>query len=152
MCCSELQCVAVSCSVLQRVAMPCTDISQKSRDRGIISGGFLRSTTPHIKKRLFGGIIYQNQPQEGLKELCGNMCDASPSPPIINSLVPCHLLQNTATRCNTLQHTATHCNTLQHTATHCNTLQHTALHCNTLQHTALHCNTLQHTPVVYYGP
>ena len=25
--------------------------------------------------------------------------------------------------CNTLQHTATHCNTLQHTATHCNTSQ-----------------------------
>ena len=66
-------------------------------------------------------------------------------------------------RCNTLPHTATHCNTLQHmhthpmhsetlTAKHCNTLQHTATHCNTLQRTATHCNAQQNNPGVCLQP
>jgi len=88
------------------------------------------------------------------------------------SLLPCNVLQRTATHRKTLQHTATHCNTLQHTATHCSkhTLSHTvspelsqsqsflsfsqsSSRSLSLTHThslcppcpATHCNTLQHT-------
>ena len=50
-----------------------------------------------------------------------------------------------ATHCNTMQHIATHCNTLQHTAFPWHTRQRIATHCNVLRHTATHCSILQCT-------
>jgi len=155
-CCSEVQCVVVCCSVLQ-VAR---------------SGPTTRKTAiKHNDNATASNCRILQHPATHYNTLK-------------HTATHCNSLQHTATHCNTMQHTATHaakyqttiqnktlimaatlCTTLQHTATHCNThfntldqtpiqpqtlikyqrwkfllwLQHTATHCNTLCNT--HCNT-----------
>ena len=131
---------AVRCSVLQYVAVCCSE----------------------------GCIVIFLEKEERvdlLKMFCFLMRSDCPDPqPHCNTLQ--HTLQHTVRHCSTLQHTVTHCSTLQHTTTHCSThcntqctfveehsvaatycktLQDTARHCNIVQTTARHCNTLQHT-------
>ena len=141
-----LQRVAVCCSVLQCVAVRCSN-----------------GTAPHIIGPCHVYIHLALQ--------CVAACCSDSTVPYCTTLhhiaSHCNTLRHTAAHCYTLHHSVPHCSTLQHTATHCNTpgslplirimtalqhttthsiiLQHTAAHCSTLQHSVAHCNTLQHT-------
>ena len=143
-------CVAVCCSVLQRVA------ACSSR---ILS---LFSVLCKIALMIRYCISYHI--------LCVIYCNA-----LQHTATLCNTMQHAATHYNTLRHTATHCSTLQLTATHCirvvrykrvivqqrspqHTTTHSHTHCNTLhrllQHTtthgSTHCNT-QHGHCIFHS-
>jgi len=118
-CCIELQCVAVCCSVVCCSVVQCCTVCCS----------WCKSFSPIICTICAGtGSSYH----------CNMLQFAATC---------CNLLQLAATCCNILIHR--HIVTLRRyvpcRATTCNTLQHTATHCDTLRHTATHCNTLQHT-------
>ena len=124
--CSALQCVAVCCGVLLRVAVYFI---------------VLRSTPFFKAPSNFTGGKYGTNINESRRTYTQIMAHK------YISHEEGHCLQHT----ETLQHATTQHNTLQHTATHKhlshkerNGLQHTKTHCNSnnaTQHTATHCNT-----------
>ena len=146
--CSELQCVAECCRVLQSVAS-----TGNSKQSYILPKRNLYSTTATHCIKEPNWLTHSPLAVAGL-----------------HTVTHCNTLQQltATTHGNTLQHTATHCKALQHTVRLCNILQHTlthcrrelessqlhplntVAHCNTLQHTATHCITLQ-LPTVLGG-
>ena len=168
-----LQCVAVCCSVLQRIASRRTALQKAHHTRGGRIGGY---DVPAEERGEEIKGSPEAQPMQLISHVhCSLQFRVSPPAHVTLALCcrgwrallrkegekerekerrPCVLalwqgcvgVTHTATtHCKTLQDTATHCNTLQHTATHCNTLQYTETHRITLQHTATHRNILQHT-------
>ena len=141
-----LQCVALCCSVLQRVTT-CYSLS-------LCASGYCTV--------LWGVQICCRVMQ--CASVCCSVCSVLQCVAVCCSVlqcvaVCCTMLQCVAvelsgrglytfrgwmihlfTKCGCGSYTFIHKNTL-YTATHCNTLQHTATHCNTLQHTFIHKNT-----------
>jgi len=141
-----LQCVAVRCIVLQRVAESCSTWLLRPSPRN--SANFVHTThcntrpTPHTtthgntRPNRYRQLLHTTYHNTRLAAVHTTHCNTRP-----NTLPDhCNILQR-----STLQYTATHCKIqcvwIQHTAIHIQTMQR---HCNILQHTATHCNILQH--------
>jgi len=138
-----VQCIAVRCSALQRVAVCCRwALHSNSWYYGVLEQDVcacvcvclrvcVRVFTRERAGMYIAVYLYKN-PQIHTQTYghTNRMC---------TSCFYVHMFA--AIHCNTLHHTATHCITLHHIVTRCNTLQHTATHCNTLHHTVPHCNT-----------
>jgi len=146
-CSSELQCVAVCCSVpnvLQCVALRCCVLLCHFRTLASSVNthcNTLQHTATHCNtmqhtatqwiasriifafgKRYF--ICDKNESSHCFVKQCiysppGIPPPPPPPPPFLKFR---DVFEDVETHCNTLQHTVTHCNILQHTATHCNTL------------------------------
>jgi len=113
-CCSVLQCVAGSCSVLQQNS----SVTKKSIAHAVSVPNDTQHVAKHCNTRKALGI------------------------PLQHTATHCNSLQHTATHCNTGKALGnSNDNTLQNTAT---PEKLWAFRCNTLQHTATHCNTLQY--------
>ena len=125
MCCSVLQCVAVSCSVLQWVAVCCSVLQCVAVCSSVLQCVAVKTS---YRQWLLNG------------QHTATHCTAT----------HCITLLHTTTQCNTLlQHTTTQAAAPQSpcccaTPLHSNTLQHNTP--SVLHHTATHCNTIWTQP------
>jgi len=125
MCCSVLQCVAVSCRVSQSVAACCIVLQRVAACCSVLQRNYCLSTFHNVSKsRYEHAWIYT------LQHSAPQYTTVHHSTPHYNtSRASPHMSMCVRIQYNTVQYRATLCNTrntLQHTATHCNTLQHTA--------------------------
>ena len=157
MCCSVLQCVAlccsdmtqnhvqfifkklhVCCSVLQHIPACCT-VSCSVLQCVAVCRSKLQCAAPCCSVLQWNSSESPADDSEAATR-CNMLQHAATHMEFLekeSQVIRSHV---TAIHCNIMQYTATCCNTLQHTAT----LQHAATYCSTLQHTATCCGTLQH--------
>jgi len=153
-CWENSKCVAVCCSVLQRVAMcwsvlKCVEVEVcwsvlKLKCVEKVEGSNMCVGVCCLAHSMSEIVNEYEKERERLRM----SSERASEPDREKEGTPCglHALQDkhTAPHCNTLQHTETDCNILQRTATHDNAVD---LSANALQHTATHCNTLKHSAI-----